>query len=124
MIAESFQTVSSCEQAGTAIPASNMPLVIAGSFGNIFSRNSINNALVSLEIPRLVERLRESLKDDQEKPLTRRTGWKIAWDVRRSMAMITENDGTTWEQKVSDLPPRVQEIISFKSLENWVKSNI
>ena len=29
------------------------------SFGNIFSRNSINNALVTVEVPRLVERLRE-----------------------------------------------------------------
>ena len=30
-----------------------------GSFGNIFSRNSINNALLTLEVPKLVERLRE-----------------------------------------------------------------
>ena len=30
-----------------------------GSFGNIFSRNSINNALLTLEVPKLVQRLRE-----------------------------------------------------------------
>ncbi|RYP59762.1 hypothetical protein DL770_010145 [Monosporascus sp. CRB-9-2] len=119
-----FGCGSSREQAATAILARDIPLVVAGSLGNIFSRNSINNALVSLEIPRLVERLRESFKDDAEQPLTRRTGWKLLWDVRRSKAVITEKDGTTWEQKVSELPPSVQEIISVKGLENWVKSKI
>ncbi|RYP00915.1 hypothetical protein DL765_010891 [Monosporascus sp. GIB2] len=119
-----FGCGSSREQAATAILARDIPLVIAGSLGNIFSRNSINNALVSLEIPHLVERLRESFKDDAERPLTRRTGWKLLWDVRRSKAVITEKDGTIWEQKVSELPPSVQEIISVKGLENWVKSKI
>lgn len=51
---------SSREQAATSILARDIPIVIAGSLGNIFSRNSINNVLVSLEIPHLVERLRES----------------------------------------------------------------
>src|SRR4051794_12774257 len=117
-----FLTGSSREQAATAILARDIPLVVAGSLANIFSRNSINNALISLEIPRLVERLRESFKDEREQYLTRRTGWKLLWDVRRSKAVITERDGTIWEQKVSELPPSVQEIISVKGLENWVKS--
>ncbi|KAL6876785.1 homoaconitase-like protein [Trichoderma novae-zelandiae] len=121
-----FGCGSSREQAATAILARDIPLVIAGSLGNIFSRNSINNALVSLEIPRLVERLREAFKVDagQKKTLTRRTGWKILWDVRRSKVVITEKDGAVWEQKVSEMPPSVQEIISVKGLENWVKSKI
>ncbi|KAI5865994.1 Aconitase/3-isopropylmalate dehydratase [Durotheca rogersii] len=95
-----------------------------GSLRNIFSRNSINNGLVSLRLPRLVERLHESFKDAAERPLARRTGCKLLWDVRRSKAVITEKDGTIWEQKVSELPPNVQEIISVKGLENWVKSKI
>lgn len=32
---------------------------MAGSFGNIFSRNSINNALMGVEVPKLINRLRE-----------------------------------------------------------------
>ncbi|EGR45316.1 homoaconitase-like protein [Trichoderma reesei QM6a] len=120
-----FGCGSSREQAATSILARDIPLVIAGSLGNIFSRNSINNALVSLEIPRLVERLREAFKEDgDKKPLTRRTGWKILWDVRRSKVVITEKDGSVWEQKVSELPPSVQEIIAVKGLENWVKSKL
>src|SRR3954447_3283616 len=55
-----FGTGSSREQAATAILAKKIPLVVAGSFGNIFSRNSINNALMGLEVPKLVKRLRET----------------------------------------------------------------
>lgn len=54
-----FGCGSSREQAATAILAKQIPLVVAGSFGNIFSRNSINNALMGVEVPKLVRRLRE-----------------------------------------------------------------
>ncbi|OCL04463.1 aconitase [Glonium stellatum] len=54
-----FGCGSSREQAATAILARGIRLVVAGSFGNIFSRNSVNNALMGVEIPRLAERLRE-----------------------------------------------------------------
>lgn len=118
-----YGTGSSREQAATATLAKQIPLVIAGSFNNIFSRNSINNALPGLEVPKLVERLREAFKGD-EKILTRRTGWKLLWDVRRSKVVVTEKDGSVWEQKVGELPPNVQEIIAVGGLEKWVKSKI
>ncbi|KAK5655327.1 hypothetical protein OQA88_5894 [Cercophora sp. LCS_1] len=119
-----FGCGSSREQAATAILAKEIPLVVAGSFGNIFSRNSINNALMGVEVPKLIERLRETYKNDEGKPLTRRTGWKLLWDVRRSKVVITEKDGKTWEQKVGELPPNVQEIIAVGGLEKWVKKKI
>jgi homoaconitate hydratase len=118
-----FGTGSSREQAATAILAKKIPLVVAGSFNNIFSRNSINNALPGLEVPKLVERLREAFKDAEKTP-TRRTGWKLVWDVRRSKVVVTESDGAVWEQKVGELPPNVQEIIAVGGLEKWVKSRI
>jgi homoaconitate hydratase len=55
-----FGCGSSREQAATAILAKGIPLVVSGSFGNIFSRNSINNALMGVEVPKLISRLRES----------------------------------------------------------------
>lgn len=55
-----FGCGSSREQAATAILAKGIPLVVAGSFGNIFSRNSINNALMGVEVPRLISRLRDT----------------------------------------------------------------
>ncbi|KAI8181640.1 Homoaconitase [Colletotrichum sp. SAR 10_65] len=121
-----FGTGSSREQlrAATAILAKGIPMVIAGSFSNIFSRNSVNNALMALEVPKLVERLREAFKDEKEKVLTRRTGWKVLWDVKRSKVVVTEKDGASWSVKVGELPPNVQEIIAKGGLEKWVKSQI
>ena len=161
---DSYQGGSSREQAATAILAKGIPLVVAGSFGNIFSRNcmffpalstatavtftiflhhlalaidldqfilpvqqltfaAINNALMGVEVPRLVQRLREAYKD-QPKQLTRRTGWKLLWDVRRSKVVVIEDNGETWSQKVGELPPNVQEIIARGGLEKWVKAEI
>jgi homoaconitate hydratase len=54
-----FGTGSSREQAATALKAAGIPLVIAGSFGDIFKRNAINNGLVCLESPELVQDLTE-----------------------------------------------------------------
>lgn len=138
-----FGCGSSREQAATAILAKQIPLVVAGSFGNIFSRNSeptvcklglkryansgnlgINNALLGVEVPRLLKRLRETYKDDKDKKLTRRTGWKLVWDIRRSKVVVTEGDGKSWEQKVGEMPPNVQEIIACGGLEKWVKNKI
>ncbi|CAK7209631.1 mitochondrial Homoaconitase [Sporothrix bragantina] len=121
-----FGCGSSREQAATAILAKKIPMVVSGSFGNIFSRNSINNALMGLEVPRLVERLREAFKADAANPvLTRRTGWSLVWDVRRSKVTVTEGPGgESWSQKVGELPPNVQEIIARGGLEKWVKSQI
>ncbi|KAI9890897.1 MAG: mitochondrial Homoaconitase [Vezdaea aestivalis] len=121
-----FGCGSSREQAATAILARKIPLVIAGSFGNIFGRNSINNALMGVEVPRLVARLREAFKESKEaKTLTRRTGWTLTWDVRKSRVVVKEGEsGEEWEQQVGELPPNVQEIIAKGGLEKWVKSEI
>ncbi|KAK5077155.1 mitochondrial Homoaconitase [Lithohypha guttulata] len=151
-----FGCGSSREQAATAILAKKIPLVVAGSFGNIFSRNSINNALMGLEVPKLIERLRDTFsvapktstheitepfgnKEDQqsldsttpgplktfEKQLSRRTGWKLVWDVKKSQIQVTEGEGgKTWTEKVGELPPNVQEIIAKGGLEKWVQNEI
>ncbi|KAL3455697.1 homoaconitase [Aspergillus heterothallicus] len=119
-----FGCGSSREQAATAILAKKIPLVVSGSFGNIFSRNSINNALMGLEVPRLISRLRENFASD-EKVLTRRTGWTLTWDVRRSTIEIQEGEsGPKWSHKVGELPANVQEIIAKGGLEKWVKNAI
>ncbi|PVI03864.1 homoaconitase mitochondrial precursor, partial [Periconia macrospinosa] len=152
-----FGCGSSREQAATAILAKGIPLVVAGSFGNIFSRNSINNALMGVEVPKLANRLREVFASSsapstsqqnmqepsqnresldsppsgavaqppQEKQLTRRTGWTLEWDVRRSTVNVQEGPkGPKWSVKVGELPPNVQEIIALGGLEKWVKKEI
>jgi homoaconitate hydratase len=151
-----FGCGSSREQAATAILAKGIPLVVAGSFGNIFSRNSINNALMGVEVPKLANRLREvfssatpagsqqnieepsqnresldspppaaQTQPSQAKQLTRRTGWTLEWDVRRSTVNVQEGpEGKKWNVKVGELPPNVQEIIALGGLESWVKKEI
>jgi homoaconitate hydratase len=104
-------------------------MVIAGSFGDIFKRNSINNGLLCLEVPSLLENLR-SLYNDQEWVLTRRTGWKVKWDVGKSLVTIEEGTesqlggGETWEVKVGELGGAVQELFVKGGLEGWVKSRL
>ena len=63
-----FGCGSSREQAATALLAKQIPLVVAGSFGNIFARNSINNALMGVEVPRLVARLRAAFPPPPQPP--------------------------------------------------------
>ncbi|KAI1506144.1 homoaconitase [Biscogniauxia marginata] len=124
-----FGCGSSREQAATAILARGIRLVVAASFGNIFSRNSINNALMGFEVPRLVERLRAHFSSPpagtEERILTRRTGWSLTWDVRRSLVEVTEGPGgETWTEQVGELPANVQEIIAAGGLEAWVKAEL
>lgn len=117
-----FGCGSSREQAATAILAKQIPLVVAGSFGNIFSRNSINNALMGLEVPKLVERLRAAFAERQP---TRRTGWTLTWDVKRSVVEVQEGEGgDKWTEQVGELPANVQEIIAAGGLESWVKNEV
>ncbi|KAF9266536.1 homoaconitase [Marasmius fiardii PR-910] len=59
-----FGTGSSREQAATALKAAGIPMVIAGSFGDIFKRNAINNGLVCIENPELVKDLTEKYGKD------------------------------------------------------------
>ena len=54
-----FGTGSSREESVTCLVAKQIPLVVAGGFSTTYSRNSINNALMGLEAPRLVRRLRQ-----------------------------------------------------------------
>ncbi|KAL8912511.1 MAG: hypothetical protein Q9172_007492 [Xanthocarpia lactea] len=58
---DDVSTERMAERAGRhSHPCQEDPLVVAGSFGNIISRNSINNALMGVEVPKLVQRLRET----------------------------------------------------------------
>lgn len=118
-----FGTGSSREQAATAILAKGMKMVVAGSFGNIFSRNSINNALLTLEIPALIDSLREKYSGLKE--LTIRTGWFLKYDVTKALVTVTDSEANVvLEQKVGELGTNLQDIIVKGGLEGWVKSEL
>jgi 3-isopropylmalate dehydratase small subunit len=69
-----FGTGSSREQAATALKAAGVPLVLAGSFGDIFKRNAINNGLVCLEAPELVADLTRAYAKDGKRGAGGRAG--------------------------------------------------
>ena len=81
---------------------------------------------MGLEIPLLIQRLREHFTSiGAGKALTRRTGWTLTWDVRRSRIEVQEGKGgPKWTYSVGELPPNVQEIIAQGGLEKWVKNAI
>ena len=54
-----FGTGSSREQAVTCLKAKGIPLIIAASFLQTYLRNAYNNGFLCIEVPTLVERLRE-----------------------------------------------------------------
>jgi homoaconitate hydratase len=56
-----FGTGSSREQAVTALKCAGIPLVIAGSFSQTYLRNAFNNGFLCIEVPELIQRLREKL---------------------------------------------------------------
>ena len=118
-----FGCGSSREQAATALRARGVALVVSGSFSNIFARNSINNALLGLEVPKLVERLREAFPAGTQ--LTRRTGWVLEWDVARSEILVKEGEhGSSWTQSVGSVGKGVQEIVARGGLEGWIRAEI
>ncbi|KAM9902010.1 hypothetical protein OXX79_004198 [Metschnikowia pulcherrima] len=118
-----FGTGSSREQAATAILAKGMKMVVAGSFGNIFSRNSINNALLTLEIPALIDMLREKYQGSSE--LTVRTGWFLKYDVTKALVTVTDAEGNVLlQQKVGELGTNLQDIIVKGGLEGWVRAEL
>jgi homoaconitate hydratase len=57
-----FGTGSSREQAVTALQAKGIPLAVAGSFSQTYLRNAFNNGFLCVELPELVERLRQIFK--------------------------------------------------------------
>ena len=55
-----FGTGSSREQAVTCLKAKGIPLVIAASFSQTYLRNAYNNGFLCIEVPALVQRMRET----------------------------------------------------------------
>ncbi|KAF5633438.1 homoaconitase precursor [Fusarium sp. NRRL 52700] len=121
-----FGCGSSREQAATAILANFIHLVVARSFSNIFSRNSIKNGLLRLELPRLVRHLRATFPRVAKNPIpTLRTRWTLEWDVKWSMVHVQESEGGEKKtDKVGDIPPNMQEIIALGGLAEWCKNEL
>jgi homoaconitate hydratase len=128
-----FGTGSSREQAATALKAAGIPVVIAGSFGDIFKRNAINNGLICLECPELVKDLTEMYANDghrgaggKDGELTVDKGLMV--EVRMVDGRVVVNaDGGVGGGKtytVRPVGPSVQELWVCGGLEGFILKEI
>lgn len=131
-----FGTGSSREQAATALKYAGVPMVISGSFGDIFKRNAINNGLVCLECPELVEDLtREYAKDGKRNQGGKKEG-EISVVLKDATISVDSKNGRVTLDLQNGQPPKyytttpagvgqaVQEIWTAGGLEQWVKARI
>ncbi|KAM0748376.1 homoaconitase [Meredithblackwellia eburnea MCA 4105] len=128
-----FGTGSSREQAATALLSSGVPLVLCGSFGDIFKRNSINNALICVECPEFIEDLtrdfgKEGKRNSGSKDgdLTVQTGyWVEVGSVSGKILVKTSKGGEVIkEYKIGAVGGSVQEMWLAGGLEGWVRERI
>lgn len=132
-----FGTGSSREQAATALKAAGVPLVIAGSFGDIFKRNAINNGLVCLESPELVADLTSAYAKDgargagghRDGELTVDAGLSVSVRMASGRVEVSgleggESGSTTRTYNVRPVGSSVQELWLCGGLEGYILKSI
>lgn len=113
---QNFGTGSSREQAATSLKYRGITVVLAGSFSQTYKRNAFNNGFLVLEVPELLNVLKNKFGVEA---LTVNTGMKARIDFRSSKVIVDD-------QKFSFKPlgSAVQELIIARGLENWVKERL
>jgi homoaconitate hydratase len=114
-----FGTGSSREQAATCLKHYGISLVLAGSFSETYKRNAFNNGYLVIEVPELVDYLKEKASSKEERELTQRTGLKAVLDFKSSTLNV---DGRKFA-----FPPVgavAQEIVLAGGLEQWVEKKL
>lgn len=126
-----FGTGSSREQAATAIKHSGIPLVVAGSFGDIFKRNAINNGLICVECPELVSDLTAQFALDGERGRGGKDGeltivpkgWRIEVGTQAGLIKVTTDQGVK-EYHARAVGRSVQELWVNGGLEGFIKASL
>lgn len=129
-----FGTGSSREQAATAIKYAGIPLVIAGSFGDIFKRNAINNGLICIESPELVTDLTNEYAKDgvrgkggKQGELTVQPGWEVQVESLTGKITVHKKSAGGQETKVyqaGSIGKSVQELWVNGGLEGFIKASL
>jgi len=127
-----LRTGSSREQPATVLKAAGIPLVIAGSFGDTFKRNAVNNGLVCIESPELVRDLTEPYTEDGKRGSGGNEG-ELTVDskslvenvkVVEGVVEVTCPDGGFKTYKVGALGSTVQELWLCGGLKGFVLKSI
>lgn len=127
-----FGTGSSREQAATAIQNAGIPLVICGSFGDIFKRNSINNGLILIEAPDLIEDLTRRFARDGSRGKGGKNGeltivpenWKVKVDLRKGGATVIMGEEGEKRYPSAKVGRSVQELWVKGGLEGFIRASL
>ncbi len=111
-----FGTGSSREQAATAIKYKGIKVVIAGSFNETYKRNALNNGLIIIECPELVNDLKLYFGSEH---LTVKSHYTAKIDFHISTIVVNQKI-----YSFTVLGKSAQELIIADGLENWIKNNI
>lgn len=111
-----FGTGSSREQAATALKYRGIRLVLAGSFSETYKRNALNNGFLTIEVPELVQDLKQTFGTEK---LTVATGISATVVFRKAEIRTPEKAYT-----ISPVGAAAQELVLVGGLENWVKKNL
>ncbi|KAF5341878.1 hypothetical protein D9611_001862 [Ephemerocybe angulata] len=126
-----FGTGSSREQAATALKSAGIPVVVAGSFGDIFKRNAINNGLVCLECPELVADLTAQYAKDGKRnaggkdgELTVDKGFEVTIGMQDGKVVLKQGGAGEKVYQVKPVGPSVQELWLCGGLEGYILKEI
>ncbi|WFD34872.1 homoaconitate hydratase [Malassezia cuniculi] len=129
-----FGTGSSREQAATALKYAGVPVVLAGSFSDVFKRNAINNGLICLQCAELVEDLtREYARDGARGNGGRKEGEisvlidaDLRLDSQTGEVRLTLADGSvrTYTTIPAGIGRSIQEIYVAGGMEGWVRERL
>lgn len=117
----SFFAGSSREQAATALKYKGIPLVLAGSFSETFKRNAINNGYLGVEVPQLVQDLKERFKDQlKNNNPTILTLLEATIDFSKSQIHVRD----LGVYSISPIGIIAQELVICGGLENWITKKL
>ena len=129
-----FGTGSSREQAATALKYAGVPVVLAGSFSDVFKRNAINNGLICLQCAELVEDLtREYARNGARGAGGRRDGEisvlvdaDVRLDSKSGDVCLTLPDGSLrkYQTVPAGIGRSIQEIYVAGGMEGWVRERL
>ncbi|KAJ2388102.1 mitochondrial Homoaconitase, partial [Coemansia sp. RSA 2611] len=119
-----FGTGSSREQAATALLAAGVRLVICESASETFKRNAVNNGLLVLESPRLVQWLRARFPPAESAPTVVSNLAAHVGLVAGRIALTDAAGARVYEGDLPRIGKAAQEIIVAGGLENWVRARM
>ncbi|KAI8325653.1 homoaconitase [Martensiomyces pterosporus] len=118
-----FGTGSSREQAATALLAAGVRLVVCESASETFKRNAVNNGLLVLESPELVQWLRNKYQKPGA-PLTIVSELNAKVELTAGRMQLVDGMNPVLEVEIPRIGKAAQEIIVAGGLENWVRNRM